>query len=219
MASKSQGADSTPTQDTPKQSRSQSRNQSRNQSSNQSSKQALNRDRRPFLWLAPVQVPRQLSADALAGLDELDARVGDAVPIAVRSIVNFCNAVQLERQRRANRMAQGPSVSILNRRRRAARAWIVSILQGKVDQGTLHALTHAWIPLLAGTGPEAADAAEFGERLIEFVRGVVAAMVMDEPADNLVPQAHALHSLETVLGIHLQALRDVAAGRWTKDLV
>ena len=99
-----------------------------------------------------MEVPRELSADVLAGLEALEEQVGDAVQVAARTLVHHTISEQIEQQRAAGKISQGIALSVLNRRRRSARAWIVAILQGKVDLGTLHALTHAWIPQLAGTG-------------------------------------------------------------------
>jgi hypothetical protein len=45
---------------------------------------------------------------------------------------------------------------------------------------------------------------------VEFVRGAMSALVMGEFAANLVPHAKALTVLETVLSLHLRALRDAA---------
>jgi hypothetical protein len=97
----------------------------------------------------------------------------------------------------------------LNRRRRAARAWILVILSGELSDASLRSLTHSWLPQLSGTGPELALAVPAGKEFLEFLKGAITGLVMAEPKENLVPEAKALHALETVLGVHLQALREV----------
>ena len=165
---------------------------------------------RPFLYTTPVRFPCPLPAEVHDGLAELEQRVGEDVQGIVRSLVNYTVSVHNARTR-ATGSGSATTVSVLNRRRRAARAWVLAILTGRVDGTTLHTLTHTWLPQLIGTGPDTSLAVAPGERLVEFLRGNISARVMDEPADNLVLHAKALHGLEVVLGIHLQAVRDQAA--------
>jgi hypothetical protein len=142
------------------------------------------------------------------GLEELEFRIGDDVQIVVRSLVNFTISREITRQRAAGR-AVGVAHGVLNRRRRSAREWILAILAGKVDEATLHALTHTWIPQLAGTGPDVGAVVSAGMEFVVFVRGAMSALVMGEFAENLVPHAKALTALETVLSLHHRALQDV----------
>lgn len=167
---------------------------------------------RPFLRVEPRPIPQ-----AEANIDPIDVgllatAVQDHVPAIVRALVNHTIALQNRRQLETGH-SRPIAVSVLNRRRRSARAWIQSILAGRVDRPTLHALTHTWIPQLAGTGPEPARAVRTGIACMEFLRGAITAQVFDAPADNLVPEARALNALETVLGVHLQALREVVRRR------
>ena len=163
---------------------------------------------RPFLYLDPRPVPSSSSESPREGVDELAHRVLDEVPALVRALVNHTIAQQNRDSLRSGR-AQPIPISVLNRRRRSARAWIVAILGGRTDRATLHALTHTWIPQLAGTGPEIRQSARTGYLCMEFLRGAITANIFGGPANNLVPAAKALYALDNVLGVHLQALREV----------
>jgi hypothetical protein len=165
---------------------------------------------RPFLHLAPRTAgprPQPVDADGLALLERL---VAPETAALVRSLVGYSLA---RSHRRGLESAENGAlpISVLNRRRRAARAWIVAILGGRTDRATLHTLAHAWAPQLAGSGPELGACVASGRACVEFLRGAMTGLVFAEPADNLVPQARALHALETVLGMHLGAIVD--AGR------
>ena len=162
------------------------------------------RQRRPFLRLRPEQ-PRKLPPSARDGLELLAELLMDEVGSLMRSLVNYTVASQNEERRRTGRR-QGVSLSVLNRRRRAARSWIIAILRGQVDRFTLHSVAHNWLPRLCGTGPTIRSASEPARRYVEFLRGLMTAHVMRRVAENLVPEAKALHALETVLGMHLGAL-------------
>lgn len=167
------------------------------------------REPRPFLQLAPARLP--LPADISFGDDcrYLEAAAGFSVPVLVRSLVDYTIALQNRRAiERGN--PQPIQLSVLNRRRRAARSWILAILAGKVDAGTRHAVSSQWIPTLLGTGPDLTKAAVPGRTLVEFVRGGITACIFDEPAENLLPHARALHVLETVLSVHLAAIQQAA---------
>ena len=60
---------------------------------------------------------------------------------------------------------------------------------------------------MAGTGPNPQHAVRQVRAYIEFLRGNMTALICDLPEENLVPQAKAICAMETVLGIHLGALR------------
>jgi hypothetical protein len=149
-----------------------------------------------------------LSTQLVEGFVELEARVGPNIQLVVRSLVNYTVASQNRRLHEAGRTG-GTTLSILNRRRRAARAWILVILSGELSDASLRSLTHSWLPQLSGTGPELALAVPAGMEFLEFLKGAITGLVMAEPKENLVPEAKALHALETVLGVHFQALREV----------
>ena len=164
--------------------------------------QAIAREPRPFLFLEPARLPlRPIAIDPL-GLERLDAEVGEAVPALARSVVNYSIALQnrsaLERGNR-----QPIQLSVLNRRRRAARAWLNAVLAGQTDAATLHAVGTQWLPVLCGSGPDARPAPAVARRFVEFVRGAITAHLFSEPCENLLPHARALHVLETVLAMHL----------------
>lgn len=175
--------------------------------------QAIAREPRPFLFLEPARLPlRPIPIDPI-GLDRLDAEVGEAVPALARSVVNYSIALQnrsaLERGNR-----QPIQLSVLNRRRRAARAWLNAVIAGQTDAATLHAVGTQWLPVLCGSGPDARPAPAVARRFVEFVRGAITAHLFSEPCENLLPHARALHVLETVLAMHLagavQAARSTA---------
>ncbi len=160
----------------------------------------------PFVWLEPLQA----GTVAVRGLAELERALGPQVALVTRVLVQASIAKHNDD---ALRIGQRPLLTIpaLNRRRRAARAWVEAIRAGRIDSGTLHAVAHSWIPLLAGSGPELHRRGLTGRRLVELVRGAITGLVFSDPADNLLPQAHALHALETTLAAHLGAWRDAVA--------
>jgi hypothetical protein len=167
------------------------------------------REPRPFLYLDPrpvgVTVP-ELDAEGLARLED---SVIDDVPMLVRSLVNFTIALQNRRELESGHR-QPIALSVLNRRRRSARAWILAILSGKLDQATMHAVTTVWIPQLASSGPDLRRALRPGIAIFEFLRGAMTALLFDAPAENLLPHARALNVLETVLSTQLAAVHQIA---------
>jgi hypothetical protein len=169
---------------------------------------AVLREVRPFLYLEPARLPLAATTVDAAGCARLEASVSPVIPQLVRSLVDFTIALQNRRAlERGN--VQPIQLSVLNRRRRAARAWILAILGGQNDAATQHAVSTQWIPVLTGTGPELARAEASGRALVEFVRGAITACIFDEPSDNLLEHCKALHVLETTLAVHLAALQQV----------
>lgn len=154
------------------------------------------------LWLPPSGA----GSAAPVGIDELEYLVSDSVQIVVRALVGHISSLEIAHQRAAGRRPQPVPLRILNLRRRIARTWIIAILQGRMDSASLFALATRWIPQLVGRGEDTRRPAATSRDLVEYVRGALAAQVMTEPANNLVPQAKALHALDTVLGVHLAAL-------------
>lgn len=166
---------------------------------------AAMREPRPFLFLEPARLPLRAEPSFAADVRYLETAAGHSVPALVRSLVDFTIALQNKRAlERGN--PQPISVSVLNRRRRAARSWMLAVLAGKTDAATRHAVAASWLPTLAGTGPDVAKAAKPARTLVEFVRGAVTACIFDEPAADLLPHAKALHVLETTLSVHLAAV-------------
>lgn len=165
------------------------------------------REPRPFLFIEPTSA---IVKDVEFGADDvqlLDSLASPSVPVFVRGLVNFTIALQ-NRRALENGNVQPIQLSVLNRRRRAARAWFLSIMAGKVDASTCHAVASQWLPTLCGTGPDLGRCIGPSSSIFEFVRGSITACVFAEPADNLVPQVKALHALETVLSAHLTAVSE-----------
>lgn len=106
-----------------------------------------------------------------------------------------------------------PSISVRNRRRRAARLWVNAILAGDVSAPALKALTHSWLPQLAGTGPDAWRGQPAGRRFVEYLRGAFTAAVMTDAMPCLIRHAKALHALESILAVHLGAIVSVPRPR------
>jgi hypothetical protein len=158
-------------------------------------------------FLAPRAVARDVVIDAGA-IAELEARAGASVPVLTRAVVAYTIALQ-NRRALEHGNVQPIQLSVLNRRRRVARAWLLAILAGKVDAGTRHAVATQWLPTLCAAGPAPAQCTTRAVALIEYVRGAITACIFDQPADNLVPQARALHALEQALAAHLGAVRDL----------
>ena len=165
---------------------------------------------RPSLFLKPARLPLRESRLDDGAVRELDAMVSPAIPALVRSLVDF--TIELQNRRAIERGNPQPiQLSVLNRRRRAARAWLLAIIAGQNDAATRHAVATQWIPLLTGNAHDVGKAARAGRTLIEFVRGAITACIFDEPAANLLPHARALHVLETTLATHLAALHQNVA--------
>ncbi len=164
------------------------------------------RELRPLLYLRPARLPLRDAAVDKIGVARLDAAMSPSIPHLVRSIVDF--TIELQNRRALERGNPQPiHLSVLNRRRRAARAWLLAIAAGKADAATRHAVSTQWIPLLVGSGPEITKATQPGRAVMEFVRGAITACVFDEPAASLLPHARALHVLEQTLAAHLAALQ------------
>ena len=102
------------------------------------------------------------------------------------------------------------SHSALNRRRRAARLWIVAILSGHCGAATTQAVARSWLRQLAGTGPDPRLAVASGRRFIEYLRGAITIHLFASSAPNLIPHARALCALEGVLSVHLHAIDTLA---------
>lgn len=174
------------------------------------------REPRPFLFLEPARLPvRKHTIDA-EGTAHLQTTAEPSLPALVRSLVD--HTIERQNRRAIERGIPQPiQLSVLNRRRRAARSWLLAVLSGKVDAATQHAVATQWLPTLTGTGPDLRLAQRPSRVLIEFVRGAVTACIFDAPAANLLPQARALHVLETTLSVHLAAVLQAARARAVKQ--
>ena len=113
----------------------------------------VRRETRPFLYLDPKPIPAGKAEVEARDLKLLNRAVGNRAPALVRSLVNYTIELRNQQNRRAG-FNQPIVLSVLNRRRRSARAWILAILAGKTDRATLHAFTRTWMPQMAGTGPD-----------------------------------------------------------------
>ena len=172
--------------------------------------QAIAREPRPFLFLQPARTTTLPVAIDPIGIERLDEAADEAVPTLVRSLVNF--SITLSNRSLFERGKQQPiQLSVLNRRRRVARAWLNAVLAGKTDAPTQHSLVTQWMPTLCGTGPNLAQAAEQGPKFVEFLRGALTGVIFSEPAANLLGHARALHVVETVLAVHLAAVKNVGS--------
>lgn len=161
------------------------------------------REVRPFLFLDPAPATTIVIEPAVRA--RLDRIANEQIPQLVRSLVDYTIALQNRRAlERGN--PQPIQLSVLNRRRRAARSWLVAILAGATDTATLQAVTGQWLPTLCAAGLVPTGVQRAGRRLVEFVRGALTACVFDEAADNLLPHAKAEHVIEATLQAHLGAL-------------
>jgi hypothetical protein len=164
---------------------------------------------RPFLYLEPARLPLPKSEHDPKGLERLEAAVAPAIPALVRSLVDFTIARQNKKaQARGNPQPIG--LSVLNRRRRAARTWLLAIVAGRTDGATRHAVATQWLPLLCGSGPDLGGIAAPGRVLVEFLRGAMTACIFDRATENLLDDARALFVLESTLAAHLAGLQQVA---------
>ena len=163
------------------------------------------REPRPFLFLEPTTPGTQAPVIATATQQRLERIATNDTPQLVRSVVDYTIALQNRRAlERGN--PQPIQLSVLNRRRRAARSWLLAILAGRTDATTLQTVTTQWLPVLCAVGAVPTGMERSGRRLIEFVRGALAACLFETPADNLLPHAKALHVVESTLAAHLAAL-------------
>ncbi len=160
----------------------------------------------PFHRLTPVGLVGELPGDVVADLSYLQFLAGDADAAIATALVGFS-------LRDARERCRAPSISVLNRRRRAARLWVNAVLKGDVSGPTVKNLIRSWIPQLAGTGPDVSKAARIGGELVEYLRGAFSAEVFGTPDADLLRKARALHALEFVLGAHLAAIEWIGSGK------
>ena len=164
------------------------------------------REPRPFLYLKAASLPLSQEPVDPVGLQQLDESIQPQISHIVRSIVDYT----IHKQNRLATIAQPIQMSVLNRRRRAARAWLVAICAAKSDAATRHAVATQWLPLLCGTGPDLKVALEPARELIEFVRGAGTACIFDGPEESLLPHARALNVFESTLAVHLAAVQQIS---------
>ena len=168
---------------------------------------APRRESRAFSYLVPRLVTAAPPVIDPIGRAVLAARCNDHVPAIVRALVD--HTIALQNRRGLESGNQRPiQVSVLNRRRRAARAWIQSVLSGDVDPPTQHAVATQWLPTLAGHSSDPEVVRRTVHSCVEFLRGSLVACLFDEPADNLLGHARALNAFETVLGVHMAAAEE-----------
>ena len=167
------------------------------------------REVRPFLFLDPAPAPVHVTI-APAERERLEHIAVAEIPQLVRAVVDYTIALQNRRAlERGN--PQPISLAVLNRRRRAARSWLLAILGGATDASTLHAVTTQWLPVLCAAGLVPTRLERPARRLVEFVRGALAACLYEEAAENLLPHAKAQHAVETTLACHLAAILRASA--------
>lgn len=162
------------------------------------------REPRAFSFLKPRMLtvaPPDLDP---VGRSVLAARAADYVPSIARAVVDHSIALHNEQGRRIGNR-QPIQLSMLNRRRRAARAWLQSVVAGSVDSATLHAVATQWLPTLAGQGRDGVTVRDAVRSCVEFARGSITALLFEQPEDNLLAGARALHALDTTLSVHLSA--------------
>ena len=170
----------------------------------------LTREPRAFSHLAPLLVTTEPPVVDAGGRAVLAAKTGEHIAALVRALVDHTIALQNRRALETGNR-QPLQVSVLNRRRRAARSWVQAIIGGDVTRPTLHAVAHQWLPTLAGNIPDHRAMLRLANSCIEFVRGAITGLIFDLPAENLLGHARALHVLETVLGLHMAAVEDALA--------
>lgn len=165
----------------------------------------------PFAFL---DVERGLAVPAIdpKGRAFLMACSSEYVPALVRGLVTHTISEQNTRNR-VRGAALPIQVSVLNRRRRAARQWIQSVLAADVSRPILHAAAYQWLPTMCGNSPIREVAVATCESCAEFVRGAVTALIFDRPGENLLGHARAMHVLEQVLATHVAAARRAVAAR------
>ena len=166
----------------------------------------VSREPRPILYLKAASLPLATEVADPIGANQLANRVQPEIGQIVRGIVDYTIASNNAR----NRSAQPIQMSVLNRRRRAARSWLLAISEGRLDAATRHAVATQWLPLLCGTGPDLELAVGPARSLIEYVRGAITACIFDEVAASLLPHARALYVLEATLAAHLAAVQQMA---------
>lgn len=159
------------------------------------------------MYLKPASLPLASESVDEIGLQQLDARLQPQISYVVRSLVDYTIA---RGNAKSPHMAQPIRMSVLNRRRRAARSWLLAINEGRVDAATRHAVATQWLPMLCGTGPDRELAVAPARGLVEFVRGAITACIFDAAKPSLLPEARALHVLETTLAAHLAAVQQLA---------
>lgn len=169
------------------------------------------REPRAFAFLKPRLLTASPPAMDAHGRAILMARASDSVPAIARAVVDHTIALHNEHGRSVGNR-QPIQLSVLNRRRRAARAWINAVVTAAVDRPTLHAVATQWLPTLAGHGRDRATVRDAVRSCVEFVRGSITATLFEQPEDNLLGAARALQSLELTLSVHLSAAEEALRG-------
>jgi hypothetical protein len=146
-----------------------------------------------------------LPEDVLATVPALRDRCEDDVARIARCLVHW-SIVRTRKDSVLTRRSYPPT-SVVNRRLRAAIAWLRGILDGRSDAQALRDVARVWVPTLLG-GSRADEAAV--RACVDYVRGALTAAIFARAADNLLPDARLLYALETILAAHAQAARGLA---------
>ena len=87
-------------------------------------------------------------------------------------------------------------LATLNKRRRAARAFLVGLFQGKVAEGYCRDLRNVWLPELLGRNKWGEMDRERALAFLEYSMGLLAGALHLEARENLVPMARIQAALE-----------------------
>lgn len=175
------------------------------------SAQSSAREPRAFAFLKPRLLSATPPAIDGVGRAILMARASDSVPAIARAVVDHTIALHNEHGRSIGH-AQPIQLSVLNRRRRAARLWLQSVVTATVDRPVLHAVATQWLPTLAGHGRDRVSVRDAVRSCVEFVRGAITAALFEHPEDNLLGGARALQVLELTLSVQLSAAEESLRG-------
>jgi len=87
-------------------------------------------------------------------------------------------------------------LAALNKRRRAARAFLVGLFQGRVADGYCRDLKNVWLPELLGRNKWGETDRELALSFLEYTMGLLVGALHFEPRENLVPLARIQLALE-----------------------
>ncbi|GEM_PF-5606145 len=143
---------------------------------------------------AKVSVPA-LTPEDVASLKDMGILLDGDLAWLTRVLSNRNWAPLSERKDIFARPPREPLAS-LNKRRRAARAFLVGLFQGKVADGYCRDLKNVWLPELLGRNKWGEMDRERALAFLEYSMGLLAGALHSEPRENLVPMARIQAALE-----------------------
>lgn len=91
--------------------------------------------------------------------------------------------------------------SIRNLRRHAARQWLQATLEGTFDSAFSRQVRHTWMPILLAEQYQTRATPALVAAFLDYLEGYLAAFIVDEVSENLVPCWRMLHAIRTAFDV------------------